>query len=180
MVLSMVSDASLLDVIADTVLPSVTLVASVLIAVLLFRAERKDAKAAREQERQDRVLEGIIESFAFFVSVNPLTEDWSSEFRKLRAQVMILQTLASPKATLLGDWLALECEHGTREFAAALAKLDRIDTLSVDVFIEIMEPAHSWAHGVMNAIGSWMRGGIPDEKVLAKISELKAMAARPD
>jgi len=52
-------------------------------------------------------------TLSFFAFVILRAEPWSAEWRQLRSQVVILQTLPSPRARLLCDWMVLEGDRGS-------------------------------------------------------------------
>ena len=164
------------DLVSDAVIPASAIVISTLLAVLLFRAERSSSRRAVQQDRQDRLLEEMIATLAFFVSVNPLAESWSAEFRRLRAQVTILQTLPSPSARLLGEWMVLEAARGKADMVKAMVELQFADEATDHLAAQLIKPAHDWAAYCINSIASWMRGDIGDIRVQERIDELQSAA----
>lgn len=165
-------------VIADAVIPGLAIVISAGIAVLLFVAERRSSEKARQRERQDRLLEDIIASLAFFVSVNPLAESWADEFRRLRSRVTILQTLPSPRTRLLAEWLVLEGERGMGMMLEAQEAFPRAGAVSVDTILGIMRPSHDWANSCIQSIAQWMRGDVDSDRVRAWKAELQPSPQR--
>jgi hypothetical protein len=166
------------SVLSQAVIPATAILVSVGLAVLLFFLERRSAERARQQERQDKLLEELIATLAFFVSVNPLVETWATEFRKLRAQAVILQALPSASARLLGDWLASEGRRGMRLLSSSMETLQSASQVTEDQLLSVMQPAHSWADDCINTIALWMRGDISDDQVRALIEELKTESAK--
>jgi len=169
-------DPAFWDLVSDALIPASAIVVSVLIAVLLFMAERRSSEAARQLERQDKLLEEIIASLAFFVSVNPISESWRSEWRRLRAQITILQTLPMKRTRLLGDWMVLEGQLGMQLTTTAIVTLNQYpsapEDIPPDVIISTMQPSHDWAAYCINSIASWMRGDVKDEAIRDRITEL--------
>jgi len=162
------------DLVSGAIIPGLAIILSTAIAVLLFVAERRSSRNSRQQERQDKLLEEILSTLAFFVSVNPLAESWAAEWRKLRSQVTLLQTLPSPRARLLGEWLALAIERKSSLLAEAMFALDAFPGEVDPAFLlNTMRPAHDWAAYCINSIASWMRGDVDDDRIREGIAELR-------
>ena len=160
------------DPLVDVLLPSLAILVSASIAVALAVLERRAARRARDQERVDRICEDILEGLSFFVSANPLAEEMSSELRRLRSRIALLQTLASTGHRLVGLWLAREVETALPRYSEGMLALQAyVDPQPSDI-LRAFAPAHTRFHDSMMRLSSWMRGDIADDVLSSRIQDL--------
>ncbi|MBD8102489.1 hypothetical protein [Plantibacter sp. CFBP 8775] len=131
-------------------------------AAQMRETERRTAREDRESERRDRHLEELLEIYGFFVAANPQTESWLPIMRRLRAKLVILQTI--PSALALADWLVAESKRGTDAMAYAMEN-PYLDTPEDPEYMKWQGPMAQWAQDMMNSIASWMRGTVTDADI---------------
>lgn len=190
--------AVLWEVLTAALIPAAAIVVSTVIAVRLARTERQASEKAREEEREaalnlrdearrdaalaheearrDRVLEELIEVFAFFISAHPTAENWVPMMRLLRARVVVLQTF--PTARVLGEWLASENARGMAAMQRAMSN-PWAEAPDAPEFLEWSAPLAQWANDMINGIASWMRGDITDEQLRTATARNSDDTARP-
>lgn len=175
---------SVWEVVTDAGIPSLALLVSAGIAVWLARSENKRAQKARSEEqdaaararenerlatrddrnaeRRDRHLEELLEIYGFFIAANPATESWLPVMRRLRAKLVILQTI--PSARVLADWLVEEGPRGTRAMERAMEN-PYLATPEDPNYMQWHGPMAQWAQDMINSIASWMQGTVTDAEI---------------
>lgn len=185
------------DLVSGAAIPSLAIVISTSIAVWLAMSERKHAAKARatelsaasearrderraarddrEMERRDRHLEELLEVFGFFISAHPTTESWSPTMRKLRAKLVILQTISSTRP--LAEWLVSEGPRGQQAMQLAMAN-PYLEVPEDPEYLKWQGPMANWAQEMINGIASWMRGDVSDAELLETTKKRARTAAQ--
>lgn len=145
-------------------------------AAQMRETERRAAREDRESERRDRHLEELLEIYGFFIAANPQAESWLPIMRRLRAKLVILQTI--PSALALADWLVAEGPRGTDAMAYALEN-PYLETPESPEYMNWHGPMAQWAQDMMNSIASWMRGTVTDADIRETLRQRQESSVTP-
>jgi hypothetical protein len=152
--------------VGDLALPVLSILVPTIIAVLLFRAERKDAREADARGRRRDASADVIVALAPMISLQP-DEPMQPRLWELRARIAVYRSWIE-RDDLSGDWLALRHREGMVRFSHVMTMIDAAggpSKLSVDAILDIMSPAHQWAATTLDMLSLWIRGDLPESEL---------------
>ena len=154
--------AAVVAFVADIALPVLAILVPTIIAIRLFRAERRDVRAADARARRMDAAAGVIMALAPMASIQP-NERMQEKLWDLRARIAVYRTWIED-GDLSGDWLALRHREGMHRWAQVMEELSAyggIYKMIDDELLAILEPSHRWAAETLEMLSAWMHGDIP-------------------
>lgn len=133
----------------------------------MVERERRMAKA-------EETFEQVLGTLSWFVTAEPVRDDWAPQMRLLRGQATVAQAAREPDLQEFAEWFASEVERGLKQarfcFIQFDAAQDRLSHDDVDRAVEqIMHPFRSWVKNTMDLVVIWLRGS-------ASMGEIRLMA----
>jgi hypothetical protein len=158
---SQIDWAAIGGVTADIALPVLSILVPTLIAVFLFRAERRDARAADARSRRMDASADVIRALAPMASIQP-DDPMQERLWELRARIAVYRTWIE-RDDLSGDWLALRHREGMMLWAGLMGILDSgggPKAMPTAAVADILSPAHRWAAQTLEMLSAWIRGDL--------------------
>lgn len=179
---------TVIDLIATVAIPSLAIIISSLIAVLIARSERKAAAAARKIEREEvlagrreaRVDDAFVRAVVALATLNTLNlraETIAEPLREMRVGLTLLVTAHEDGPKMLGEWFEREREAG---HACADLSMRRHMTVPdgspIERFLWASEPLNTWARDFATNLRVWRRGDVSRDELVELAARAKTLS----
>lgn len=146
----------------DFLIPLIAILVPTVIAIGLFRAERRNARIETRSARRLDAGAEVIVALAPMVSIQP-TERMHERLWDVRARIAVYRSWTGHD-DLSGDWLALRHSEGMRRWAKVMENIDAaggVNRLAPHEIEELLLPAHQWAATTTEMFSAWLAGQLP-------------------
>jgi hypothetical protein len=143
----------------DVILPVIAILVPTIIAIALFRAERRTARLEAKRARRLDAGAEVIVALAPMASIQPTTL-MTERLWDVRARISVYRAWSDTDDSS-GDWLALRHREGMHLWAQIMEDIDAaggINRVAPHELENMLMPAHQWAAMTIEMFSGWLAG----------------------
>ncbi|MFE6995051.1 hypothetical protein ACFVAE_03775 [Microbacterium sp. NPDC057659] len=171
-------------ILSDFVIPLLGILVPTLIAIGLFRAERKNAREDAVAVRRLDAGAQVIVALAPMASIQA-DQPMQERLWELRARIAVYRSCIDAD-DLSGDWLALRHLEGMKLWGKSLDDIDAaggVHRVLDEEIAQMLRPAHEWSATTVEMFSAWLSHNLPTSSLQsdgARIMETYGEPPRQD